>query len=205
MKGWTEILWPELNAATRREVHAYLLGAAHDATFSRLHGTTRFCQADDRWIHVLGFLLTKAGHGWWSYREGADRGCFVAETGWKPPTMTFDTEGEKLAYVRGYFDAEGGIPKRAKDRFYIQFVQKDLVDLTHVRDLLSQLGIVCGGIHNPSVRVDPDYWRFYVLSSSREDFVRSVRSWHPRKRLALEERFPLRPEQRLGVIADQAP
>ena len=88
---------------------------------------------------------------------------------------------ERSAFIRGYFDAEGGIPRNTADRFYIQLVQKDLADLTRVRTILEGIDIHCGRIHNPSINVDPDYWRFYVLAESHEDFIRSVSSWHPRK------------------------
>ena len=76
-------------------------------------------------------------------------------------------------------------------RFYIQLVQKSRADLAKVRDALESLEIRCGRIHNPSVQVDPDYWRFYVLRSSHEDFIRRVGSWHPRKRELLEARMKI--------------
>jgi hypothetical protein len=69
---------------------------------------------------------------------------------------------------------------------YIQFVQKDRADLETCRKHLARLGISSGRIHNPSVRVDPGYWRFYVPVRSHADFVRVVGSWHPRKRESLE-------------------
>ena len=96
---------------------------------------------------------------------------------------------EQAAFVRGYFDAEGGVPRRTGDRFYIQSVQKDLADLEHVRSLLGHLGIRCGRIHNPSARADPDYWRFYVLAASHQDFALYVGSWHPRKRPLVQRRL----------------
>ncbi len=99
------------------------------------------------------------------------------------------TVGEAAAFVRGYFDAEGGMPRHAEDRFYIQFVQKDRADLARTQTFLESFGIRCGRIHNPSVRVAPEYWRFYVLSVSHVDFVRVVGSWHPRKRALLEARL----------------
>jgi hypothetical protein len=49
-------------------------------------------------------------------------------------------------------------------------------------------GISCGALHNPSARVDPDYWRFYILRKSHQDFASVVRPWHPRKRRICEER-----------------
>ncbi len=92
---------------------------------------------------------------------------------------------------RGYFDADGGVPRDPEARFYVQLVQKDLPDLERVRMILESLGVRCGRIHNPSIRVDPDYWRFYVLSASHEDFIRRVGSWHPRKRQLLEARMKI--------------
>ena len=120
----------------------------------------------------------------WIYQEG-NRGVWVIET-----TCRLNRESElvtvpeKAAFVRGYFDAEGGIPRCAADRFYIQIVQRDRLDLGKVRHLLQELDIRCGRVHNPSIRVDPDCWRFYILASSHEGFIRRVGSWHPRKRPA---------------------
>jgi intein/homing endonuclease len=91
------------------------------------------------------------------------------------------TTDERVAYIRGYFDAEGGIPRKQGALPYIQLVQKNRIELEQVRSMLSALGITCGRMHNPSVEVDPDYWRFYVLAASRPLFARLVGSWHPRK------------------------
>jgi hypothetical protein len=102
---------------------------------------------------------------------------------WEPVTVE-----EKCAYARGYFDAEGGVPRSTTSRFYIQLVQKDLDDLTTLRTILLDLGIACGALHNPSVSADPDLWRFYVRTSSHADFIERVGSWHPRKRSLLESR-----------------
>jgi hypothetical protein len=96
---------------------------------------------------------------------------------------------DRLAYARGYFDAEGGIPRSPRSRFYVQFVQKDRTDLDELRLILERQGIACGRLHNPSSSVDPDLWRFYVLARSHEDFIERVGSWHPRKRCLLEARM----------------
>jgi hypothetical protein len=83
--------------------------------------------------------------------------------------------------VRGYFDAEGGLPQSPGARFYIQFTRKDRVELKKVKAILAGMGIDCGEMHNPSVGVDPNYWRFYVRARSHRDFAEKVGSWHPRK------------------------
>jgi hypothetical protein len=109
--------------------------------------------------------------------------------GWNP---IISSDREAAEFARGYFDAEGGVPRKRQDRFYIQLVQKDRDDLERVWRYLDELDIRCGRIHNPSWRVDPGYWRFYVLSGSHEDFIRRVGSWHPRKRPLLEFRLETR-------------
>jgi len=185
-------LHAELLAADPRETRAYLLGASRDGTFNRIHRTLRISQSDRRWLLNLQVLFLKLGSRSWIYREGA-RSVWVLET-----THRLDDEddwcssGENAAFARGYFDAEGGIPRNTSDRFYVQFVQKDRTDLDRVRRSLGRLGVRCGRIHNPSVRVDPDYWRFYVLAESHEDFIRHVSSWHPRKRMLLDLRIETR-------------
>jgi hypothetical protein len=57
-----------------------------------------------------------------------------------------------------------------------------------LKDFLAEAGIETGSLHNPSVRVDPDYWRLYVRTISHGSFGRVIGSWHPRKRALLEKR-----------------
>jgi hypothetical protein len=178
----------EIDRATVSEIAAYLDGASRDGTFNRLHKTLRVFQSDIRWLRILKHLLSKLGKRSWTYREGA-RNVWVIETTWRPESSEPSrASGDAAAFVRGYFDAEGGVPVDADDRFYIQFVQKSHADLARVRDLLDLLGISSGRIHNPSARQAPDYWRFYVLAASHEQFIRTIGSWHPRKRTLLKER-----------------
>ena len=185
-------LHAELLQADARETRAYLLGASRDGTFNRRHNTLRISQADPRWLQILQLLLERLGSRSWIYREGS-RSVWVIETSCRlEPDIAFSTFEERAAFVRGYFDAEGGIPQDPVARFYIQLVQKDREDLETVRSYLVDLGIQCGRIHNPSVRVDPDYWRFYVLANSHEDFIERVSSWHPRKRMLLDLRVETR-------------
>lgn len=179
-------LLTEIRSASANEAAAYLLGAAHDATFSGSHRTTRFCQADLPWLEVLAELLLKLGIRSWTYREGRDRSLWVLECSWRAPAWFQEEPRAKRAYARGYFDAEGGIPRSPKARFYVQFVQKDREDLERVREILVDNAIACGRVHNPSARVDPDYWRFYVAAASHERFKQNIGSWHPRKRARLE-------------------
>jgi hypothetical protein len=181
-------LHAELLGVCASDSRAYLLGALHDATVSHAHRTVRFGQSDMRWLHVIQTLLEGMDQRSWLYREGKNRRFWILETSrrWLDSGTEATTESEIRAYVRGYFDAEGGVPRDPNVRRYIQFVQKDREDLAELRALLERLGIRCGKLHNPSSRVDPDMWRFYVTASSHREFVRSVGSWHPRKRSLLD-------------------
>jgi hypothetical protein len=96
-----------------------------------------------------------------------------------------------LCYARGYFDAEGGMPRNADARLYLQYTQKNRSSLATVLEILRSWKIECGRIHNPSHAVDPDYWRFYVRSCSHRRFMRLVGSWHPRKRLQIDTRMKI--------------
>jgi hypothetical protein len=184
-------LHAELLETSASGARAYLHGAAHDATVSAMHRTVRFGQSDVRWLEVLGLLLERLDQRSWIYREGRSRKFWILETSAavlaERPKLSHNDE--RLAYARGYFDAEGGIPRDASARFYIQLVQKDHADIVELRDILMSEGMECGRIHNPSRRVDPDLWRFYVAASGHGAFAAKVGSWHPRKRSLLEARF----------------
>ncbi len=105
---------------------------------------------------------------------------------WLTTGKTFASEEERLAYARGYFDTEGGVPHDPKARFYIQLVQKNAVDIEQLRTMLEELGIACGKLHNPSVAVDDELWRFYVSARSHRAFAERVSSWHPQRRQRLD-------------------
>jgi intein/homing endonuclease len=125
-------LHAELLEADARETRAYLSGAQRDGTYSRIHRTLRISQSDIRWLHVLQDLFLKLGSRSWVYREGK-RNVWVVETTCRLAEARFSNPREKSAFVRGYFDAEGGIPRNRDARFYVQFVQKNRGDLERVQ------------------------------------------------------------------------
>src|SRR3989338_11004482 len=175
---------------------AYLQGALGDGTFNVAHDTYRIGQNEIEWLRRLQQLLQVAGNRSWIYREGKTRRLHVLETTAKWLSRSFNPEtlqtvAERIAYIRGYFDAEGGIPQQRDARFYVQFVQKNRGSLERVQRLLEPLEISCGKLHNPSARADPDYWRFFVRAQSYERFVQLVGSWHPRKAKLLSERMKI--------------
>ena len=192
----SRVLPHDVRDATDLELRCYLAGASRDGTRSDRHNTFRFGQKDRRWLDVLACCLAQLGHRSWCYREGRTRSFWVLET--TAPILEFQARGLGVgsrgaaAYVRGYFDADGGIPGDERSRMYIQFTQKDRADLSVVHRFLADLGIRCGRLHRPSRRVAPEYWRFYVAARSIPAFLDVVGSWHPGKREILERRGPLR-------------
>ncbi len=186
----------ETTRRTPSELRAYLLGALHDATYSRRHRTHRLAQRDARWLIRLQQSFTALGIRSWIYREGRNRDVSVLETSAKFLALDFDPgtlqrREDVIAYIRGFFDAEGGVPRTTAVRFYIQLAVKDRSKLEWIWNALHGLDISCGTIHNPSRRVDPDYFRCYVLAASRPDFARIIGSWHPRKQHILGARVKI--------------
>lgn len=179
----------------KEALQAYLQGALHDGTFSS-NKRFRFSQKGIEWPFVLKDCFSRLGYTSWIYREGKKRNVFVLET--LADFLDFDFRPDKLrnkishiAYIRGFFDAEGGVPHNPNDRFYIQLVQKNKKKLKMLKKLLDRLDIKTGTIHNPSKRVDPEYWRMYVAKDSYGKFIRTIGSWHPKKQSILIQRMKI--------------
>ena len=196
----TSIKWRSNPSETTRQspnpdiLKAYLLGALHDGTYSSLHNTFRISQSSKKWLEQLKEMFTILGYKSWIYKEGEYRSVYVLETTASFLDMRFDPKSlysmdEQLAYVRGYFDAEGGIPRSRKSSFYIQLCQKNRLEIEKIKNILERAGIQCGKVHNPSKAVDPHYWRIYIRAKSHQDFVNKVSSWHPRKCALFQERM----------------
>ena len=179
-------------APSEGEIKAYLQGALHDASLNK-GKRYRFTQSDRRWLEKLQQLLQVIGHRSWIYKEGKTRSVHTLET--LAPFLDFKFDPielgreERIAYVRGFFDAEGGIPRIENAIFYIQLVQKNKPKLERLKEILSEVEIDSGKIHNPSVRVDPEYWRFFVATRSHKDFAKIIGSWHPRKDAIFKRRM----------------
>ncbi len=159
---------------------AYLLGALHDGTVRKL--TYRIVQKDLEYIEFLTKEIKNLGQNAWMYKEGKTRQLYVVEFSRNfLKDFVLQTMQDKIDYIRGYFDAEGGVSRDPKVRYYLYFAQKNLKDLEQVKGFLEELGISSGVMHNPSKRVDPNYWRFFISVKSYEKFAQQVGSWHPVK------------------------
>ncbi len=176
----------------RKEILAYLHGAKHDASLNK-GNRTRFVQKQKQWLDILQSLLAKIEVRSWIYKEGKGRDLWVLETtcreliSYLDPRL-IDTKSEMIAYVRGYFDAEGGIPRNGK-RFYVQLVQKNKAEVDALKEMLRALGIESGKVHNPSIKADPNYWRIFISTRSQRRFVELVGSYHPVKARIFQERM----------------
>ena len=159
---------------------AYIVGILHDAT--ERHTTLRVSQKSLECVEMVANGIRSLGGNAWTYKEGSNRSVYIVEFS-KSFLKEFEivSERDKIDYIRGYFDADGGVAKSSKVRFYIYFAQKDYSDLEQVRNYLKEIRIDCGVIHNPSKRIDPYYWRFFVKAKSYVDFVQKIGSLHPEK------------------------
>ncbi len=178
----------------KSEILAYLHGALHDASLNK-GKRIRFVQKYREWLELLQKLLAQIGYRSWIYREGKKRNLYTLETLCKELHFDFnplslESPEEQIMYLRGFFDAEGGVPRKT-GRFYIQLVQKDYGKIGMIKNLLGNLGIEGGKIHNPSWRVDPNYWRIFVLQKHHALFARIIGSWHPIKSQIFRERMKI--------------
>jgi len=159
---------------------AYLLGVMHDSTERK--NTYRISSKDKPYIQFLANMIHEMGHNAWTYREGKTRDMYVAEFSKKiVDNIKIESKQDKIDYIRGYFDAEGSIPRSKNTRFYIYFAQKDKSDLEHLKSYVTDLGIICGKTHNPSKKKDLDYWRFFISCKSYGPFIKKIGSMHPIK------------------------
>ena len=173
-------------------IKAYFLGALHDGTFSS-NKRFRISQKGTEWLEFLREILKNIGYNSWIYKEGADRDIYVLETladflDFEFNPLELKESKEKIGYIKGFFDAEGGVPHNKQDRFYIQLTQKDRAKIEKIKSILDSLEIQTGKIHNPSYKVDPNYWRIYILAKSHKLFIDKVGSWHPKKISILKNR-----------------
>jgi hypothetical protein len=153
-------LHAELLAVGAKGLEAYLQGALRDGTRSAAHRTHRIGQSDPKWLDLIKVILDLLGRRSWIYREGRAREFWVLETTAPFLDIEFDARPlvgtrEGLAYVRGYFDAEGGMPKDSNARCYLQLTQKQRASLEVLVEILESWDISCGRMHNPSARGQP--------------------------------------------------
>jgi len=108
--------------------YAYLLGVLHDATERKT--TFRIASKSFEFCKFLQNGIVKLGYRAWIYKEGKTRNLWIVEFSRNVLTNTkVRSRQDKIDYVRGYFDTEGGIAKNSNVRYYIYFAQKNKKDL----------------------------------------------------------------------------
>lgn len=159
---------------------AYLLGVLHDATVRKT--TYRVATKSRNFAEILKHGVKNLGSGAWIYKEGKTRNLWIVEFSKSLlKDLRIISKQDKIDYIKGFFDAEGGMAKSPRVRFYLYFCQKNKRVLIRIKEYLAYLGIKSGVIHNPSKKVDPDYWRFFVSAKSYKDFARIIGSSYPEK------------------------
>jgi intein-encoded DNA endonuclease-like protein len=124
----------------------------------------------------------------WIFKQ---RNINVLETKFKPLLEKINIEKlsqkEKLEYVAGFFDAQGGIPKNPENTpyLYIQFVQKNAETLKRIIKILEDSRIECGKLHEYGKK--KKCWRFFIKANSRLKFIEMIKSRHPEKIIRLEK------------------
>ena|SRR3989344_6506962 len=169
---------------------AYLFGALHDGyiyTGKSKGQVAVFTQKERGWLENIKQMIKPYGKSAWIFKQ---RQIFILETKFAELFQPYDfdtfADEEKLAFISGFFDAEGGIPMNPKEaRAYIQFVQKKPEILRKMRDHLEIRGIHCGVIHMYD-KGRSNCWRFFVRTDSLHRCILILNSRHPSKIKRLE-------------------
>ncbi|HIH22433.1 TPA: hypothetical protein HA238_01770 [Candidatus Micrarchaeota archaeon] len=167
------------------EYIAYLHGALHDGyvyTGKSKGEVAVITQKNREWLERLRQIIKKLEANSWIFRQ---RNIHVLETKLpellQPINVKALGRNDGLAYVAGFFDAEGGIPHDIKKPLYIQFVQKSKEELDDVVNILEKNGVRCGIVHQYDKKKS-GCWRFFVKRESHLKFIKLIKSEHPEKK-----------------------
>lgn len=149
-------------------------------------------QKNKEFLREIEKIIEKDKINAWIFKQ---RGIFVLETKhpnlFREPTLEKMTKEEKIHYISGFFDADGGIPRYPENLppvtpyYYVQFVQKDKDFLEKVKSILeNDFDINCGKIHQYDK--NKNVWRFFIKSSSLLKFLKLIKSRHPEKKRRIE-------------------
>jgi intein-encoded DNA endonuclease-like protein len=114
----------------------------------------------------------------------------VPQETWDTPSLLSRTSDlAKLDYVRGFWDAEGGLPQTTKQT-YISFDQKNRCALEFIRNILST-----AGFHPTNITLTGQCWQFRITRKNElARYFREIGTSHPEKhgrfRKMLKALFP---------------
>ena len=146
-----------------------------------------FTQKNKKWLENIQKTIKDNSSNAWIFKQ---RDIFVLETKFKPlfEDLKLENLKQKLEYVSGFFDAEGGIPLKPNESkyLYIQFVQKNPKKLKEIKEILENSGIKCGIVHQYDKKKS-QCWRFFIRRPSHLEFIKKVKSRHPSKMSRLND------------------
>ncbi len=99
------------------------------------------------------------------------------------------TQEEQKFYIMGYWDADGGCPKKPsnKRKIYIKFTQKDKKSLDELKKMVENFGIKCGKVRLSENARYGKIWRFSITNKvGMIRFCKEISSLHPEKRQRLK-------------------
>lgn len=185
------------------EKMAYLLGALRDATIEIRKGKNyevKIAKKNKKWLELIQEIfekefgkkgkISKHLNGYWILRINGKEivnqiieisEIKIPQENWNTPSIikTSDNIKTKINYIRGFFDSEGGLPKKItkNSQKYIIFSQKNKESLEFVKKVLQELNIKttnltkCGGV-----------WEFRITTKNDIlKFIEQIGSLHPEK------------------------
>src|SRR3989338_8156069 len=190
-----------------REV-AYLLGAMRDSTIDFREGKNyeiKIAQKNSEWLTVLQDIFLRHFGNAGKITKHVNNTAILRVNGkeivrkllelsemkipqenWDTPNIIKRQRPEiQTQYIRGFFDAEGGLPKNpaTATQRYISFSQKNRESLEFVREILVRKKYIptnitfCGNV-----------WEFRITRKMNMiNFCKNIGSWHAEKKVRLNK------------------
>lgn len=184
---------------------AYLLGALRDATIDvrkRKNYEIKISQKNKEWLELIQEIfkknfekdgkISKYKENTWILRINSKKitkeiikisEIIIPQDKWNTPSIIKKSSVKiQKAYVRGFYDAEGGLPRNPQNKQkYISLSQKNKESLEFVRNFILKLGM------NPTnITFCGNVWEFRITRKNDiVNFIEKIGSWHPEKRKKL--------------------
>ena len=197
---------------------AYIIGALRDGCFTRNKKyyvyRVRIYQKNKEWLEKVADKFHEAfgkmptikhdkRDGVWClildsksiYQKLLDMSEFPGNQKiWKTPKFVLEAPKEiKKEYIRGFFDAEGGVPhiekkKQEQKNIRVYFSQVNKEALVGLKGLIEEFGIKCGKISGPYFKKGFEYPTYGLRIHGTKEvtkFSMFIGSLHPEKNLRL--------------------
>ena len=193
----------------------YFLGALRDGNLDVREGKNyeiKIGQKDQNWLKLIKNLIEKNFNVPANINNGlvrVTRKNFVSkivefsemispQENWNTPTKLTKLEPNQLIpYIRGFWDAEGGLPKEPEkttksEQRYISFHQKNRESLDFIRQKL-----ICLGFNPTKITFCSGVFEFRICRYLEiNQFYKTIGSWHSEKSVRLKKLALLPPNWR---------